>query len=94
VAARPASDVEDRACGWERELFDEEVHLWKRVFGEDVILVDRRMRIEELFLRALLFQRITHLFAELRALPEPRCGGRARIRRFFWWLDTISHILM
>jgi len=53
---RPAPDVEDRAAGRKRQLLDEEVYISNSVLREDIILVDRRMRIKELFPYALLFQ--------------------------------------
>lgn len=76
MASRPASDVEDFACGRERQLLDEEVHLWKRVLGEDVILVDRRMRIKELLPMCSSLSTDHPSFSELRAEAEPRCSAR------------------
>lgn len=77
MAPRPAADVENAACGRERQLLDEKVHLCNGALRPDVVHVDRRMCIKELFPSALLFQRITHLFFEIRAEAELRGEGRA-----------------
>jgi hypothetical protein len=65
VASRPASDVEDFACGRERQLLDEEVHLWMRV-GEDVILLTGACASKNSSHVLFSFNKITHLFFEIR----------------------------
>ena len=69
MTSRPAPDIQDGTAGREGHLFDEEIHLFQRSLGEDLLLVDWCACVEELLPRGLL----AHDTSSVQAIDMSLC---------------------